>query len=173
MSAAGNAGSRREPGQPVVLAVAVVAAPLLWIVFVSSSAIHEMMLGVVTSVATVIFSVLVARESRIDVDLRARDLAQCWRIPWYVLSGVFEITLVLIKDLLHMEPAGNFYRVCGFDSSTHDKLRIGRSVLAVAYTTTAPNFIVIGIDPAQSRMLFHQISRSSVSKMTRALGAEA
>jgi hypothetical protein len=41
------------------------------------------------------------------------------------------------------------------------------------YTTTAPNFIVIGIDPDLSRMLFHQIERSSVPKMTRELGAQS
>ncbi|RXH53979.1 hypothetical protein GRAN_4948 [Granulicella sibirica] len=29
--------------------------------------------------------------------------------------------------------------------------------MAIAYTTASPNIIVIGIDPAQSRMLFHQI----------------
>jgi hypothetical protein len=36
----------------------------------------------------------------------------------------------------------------------------------------APNFIVIGIDFHQSRMLFHQLRRSSVPKMTKSLGAQ-
>jgi hypothetical protein len=44
--------------------------------------------------------------------------------------------------------------------------------LATIYTTVAPNFIVIGIDPELSRMLFHQLERSSVPKMTGALGAQ-
>jgi hypothetical protein len=36
----------------------------------------------------------------------------------------------------------------------------------------APNFIVIGIDDDQAQMLFHQIERSSVPKMTQRLGAQ-
>lgn len=171
MSAAAHSGRGRELRHPVILAVSIVAAPLLWMLFVASFAIHEMLVGIVASAATVVFSLFIARESNTDLILTFRDLAQCWRIPWYILSGVFEITLVLLKDLLHIAPAGSFYRVCGFDTSTHDPLRMSRTILAMGYTTASPNCIVLGVDPAQSRMLFYQIARSKVSKMTKALGA--
>jgi hypothetical protein len=36
----------------------------------------------------------------------------------------------------------------------------------------APNFIIIGIDAAQSRMIFHQLERSEVPRMTKELGAQ-
>ena len=124
--------------------------------FVASFAIHEMLVGIVASAATVVFSLFVARESKVELILKFRDLAQCWRIPFYVLSGVTEITLVLLKDLLQIAPPGSFYRVCGFDTSTHDPLRMSRTILAIAYTTAAPNCIVLKVDPTQSRMLFYQ-----------------
>jgi hypothetical protein len=142
------------------------------VTFVATSNPHEMELGALCVAATVLFTGFVVRTTGVKFALRARDFAQGWRIPWYVLSGIADITLVLIKDVLHVERAMNLFRVCGFDTSKRDPVRIARTVLAVTYTTCAPNFIVIGIDPAQSRMLFHQISRSGVPVMTKELGAK-
>jgi hypothetical protein len=88
------------------------------------------------------------------------------------LSKDFEIIVILLKDLLGIRRAGSFYRVCGFKTSKSDPQLVARRILATFYTTMAPNFIVIGIDFRQSRMLFHQLERSSVSQMTKALGAQ-
>jgi hypothetical protein len=164
-----GSGSSRHPA---LFALSILLASALWVALVATTNPHEMFVGLWASAATVFFTLVICRSGGIPVKLRLRDLAQCWRIPWYVLSGVWEITMVLLKDLLRLAPAKNLYRVCGFDSSTRDPLRIARTVLAVAYTTTAPNFIVVDVDPSQSRMLFHQIERSSVPIMTRKLGAK-
>jgi hypothetical protein len=79
---------------------------------------------------------------------------------------------ILVKDLLGVKRAESFYRVSGFKTSKSNPLLVARRVLATFYTTMAPNFIVIGIDFRQSRMLFHQLQRSSVPQMTKALGAQ-
>ena len=160
-------------GHPALLLLLVFITPALWIVFVSTTNTHELLVGVLTSAASIAFTVFVCRSSSTNLRLRLPDVLQCWRIPWYILSGIWDITQVLLKDLLGIVPAKNLFRVCGFDSGTHDPVRVARTVLAIAYTTTAPNFIVIGIDPTQSRMLFHQIAPSSIPLMTRALGAKA
>jgi len=89
-----------------------------------------------------------------------RDLAACWRVPWYLVTGSWEIVVILVKDLFSVAKAGSFYRVSGFKTSKDDPLLVARRVLAIVYTTTAPNFIVIGIDYTKSRMLFHQLERS-------------
>ena len=88
------------------------------------------------------------------------------------MSGVYEVAIILSKDLCGVKAAESFYRVSGFKTSKSDPQLIARRVLATAYTTTAPNFIVIGIDYNQSRMLFHQLERSIVPKMTKELGAQ-
>jgi multisubunit Na+/H+ antiporter MnhE subunit len=166
-------GAHRQSRHPLLVGLTIVLTPGLWILFVGTSNPHELMVGLACSVATIVFTLFVCRFSSSELEFRPRDLMQGWRIPWYIVSGVYEITLVLAKDLLQLEPAKSLYRVCGFDTSAHDPVRAARTVLAVAYTTTAPNFIVIGVDPAQSRMLFHQIESSSVPKMTQALGAKS
>jgi multisubunit Na+/H+ antiporter MnhE subunit len=166
-------GAHRPSRHPLLVGLTIVLTPGLWILFVGTSNPHELLVGLACSVATILFTLFVCRFSSSELEFRSRDLMQGWRIPWYIVSGVYEITLVLAKDLLQLEPAKSLYRVCGFDTSAHDPVRAARTVLAIAYTTTAPNFIVIGVDPAQSRMLFHQIESSSVPKMTQALGAKS
>ncbi|MFP5236252.1 MAG: hypothetical protein ACLGSD_10135 [Acidobacteriota bacterium] len=151
----------------------VVAACGLWVLFVSSSInLHEMYVGAACVVLTVVFGSSVARSLGLNLTLRWRDMAQALRIPWYELTGNWTLTLVLIKDLLHIAPAENRFRVCGFDSSRHDPVRIARTVMAVAFSSSAPNFIVIGIDPGQSRMLFHQIQSTPLTRMAQELGAK-
>lgn len=157
---------------PLLWITSVSLAAALWICFVGTMNRHELLVGVVASLATLGFTQVVCTTSRTRLELRPIDLAQCWRIPWYILSGVGDICWVLMKDILRVSPAKTLYRVCGFDSSRHDPLRAARTVLAVSYTTTAPNFIVLDVDVTQSRMLFHQIERSGVPKMTKALGAK-
>jgi hypothetical protein len=154
-----------------LLFLSVVTAAGLWIAFIATSNLHEMFVGFPCVAVTVGFAVLVCRSAATELTFRARDVLAFWRMPWYILSGVSEITLILAKDLLRIAPAKNLYRVCGFDTSAHDPLRMSRAVLAIAYTTVAPNFVVLGIDPATSRMLFHQLAASSVPAMTKALGA--
>jgi hypothetical protein len=111
------------------------------------------------------------RIETLRAEFNPADIAHGWRIPWYVLSGVYEIVAILLKDLLGIKPSDSFYRVSGFKTSKSDPQLVARRILATFYTTMAPNFIVIGIDFHQSRMLFHQLERSSVPQMTKALGA--
>lgn len=155
-----------------LLTVTVVCLAGGWIGFVGSLHAHEMIVGAVVVVLCAAFCRLVFRSEKLPFDVRLRDVIQCWRIPWYILSGCTEITLLLGKDLAG-KPADSLYRVCGFRSGSRDPIAVERTALAIAYTTTAPNFIVLGIDPHQNHMLFHQIQRSDIPKMTQALGAQA
>ncbi len=166
--------NRRRTPHPGVLAMAVAAAIALWILFVASSLnADEMYVGAGCVALTLLFSVHIGRSMQLEAVLRPADLAQAWRLPGYILIDISVITCVLIKDLLHIESAGNLFRACAFDSSTRDPIRVARTILAVAYTTTAPNFLVVGIDQAHSCMLFHQISASPVPIMAKRLGARA
>ena len=145
---------------------------VLWILFAGNTRPHELIVGVGVLLLSGAFLYLTGNKEHWTLELRWIDLAAGWRIPWYIISGIYEIIVVLAKDISRVKPAGSFYRFSGFKTSESDPRLVARRVLATAYTTTAPNFIVIGIDYRQSRMLFHQLERSSVPKMTKELGAE-
>jgi multisubunit Na+/H+ antiporter MnhE subunit len=163
---------RRSLRHPILFALSLILAPALWIVFVGSSNLDELIVGAVAILATIVFITFVCRSSNGELTLRPRDLIQLWRLPRYIAVDIYVVTLVAVRDLLHLQPAQSLYRVCGFDTSVHDPVRQARSVMAIAYTTASPNTIVIGIDPTQSRMLFHQIKSSNVPEMTKSLGAK-
>ena len=155
------------------LILSTVCAAGLWVLFVSSSiSPHEILLGAACVIATVVFTFFTARTMGVRFGLRLRDFAEGWRIPWYIVSDLVSVTVLLIEDTFHIGRAENLFRVCGFDTSKHDPVRVARTVLAIAYSTCSPNCIVIGIDQTQSRMLFHQLRRSNVPIMTKRLGAK-
>jgi len=153
----------------MVLSILVMVAE--WILLVAGVKRDEMIVGALSVVAAALFLQLVYRTEHQKLDIRLRDLASCWRIPGYIIGDTWVVTVVLLKDLLGIRRASSFYRVCGFKTGKYDPLLAARRVLATTFTTLTPNSIVIGIDYEQSRMLFHQLQRSSISKMTQELGA--
>lgn len=153
-----------------LLTGAAVAVLLLWRIFTDSPSWHELVVGIVASALTVLFFASFLRSERLSIQLRARDLALAWHLPAAILRDCWIITVVLFKDLFGVQKAGSFYRACSFKSSRRDPLLVGRSALAVTYTTMSPNMLVIGIDPSQSLMLFHQLQPDDVPSMTRTLG---
>jgi hypothetical protein len=162
-----------SPRAIFVAALAVVVMAGGWILFVAGTRLHEMIVGAASVLLSGIFLLAVHKRSPLPLCFRIADLATGWRIPGEILSDVVTITAVLFRDLLGIEKAGSFYRVSGFKTSKEDPVLAARRVLATVYTTTAPNSIVIGIDYTQSRMLFHQLKRSPVSRMTKSLGAQS
>jgi multisubunit Na+/H+ antiporter MnhE subunit len=158
---------------PLLFGASIVLAPTLWVLFTGNMNPHEVFLGGCACIASITFTVYVCRSSSKELTLLPRDVIQFWRIPWYIISGTYQVTLLAFQDTLHWKQAEDLYRVCGFDTSLHDPVRRARTVLATAFTTAGPSFIVIGVDPAQSRMIFHQIESSMIPKMTKALGAKS
>lgn len=173
MNAAKAQGATREVrGRGPLLAGATVVFSMLWAAYTATTKLHELLVGAVVVILTVLFFFHLLRTEELKLNVQLRDLAQLWPIPWYLLSGCWTITRVLFEDLSGRR-AGSFYRTCGFKTSRHDPTLLSRTALAVTYTSVTPNFIVIGVDPAQSLMFFFQLKRTPVPKMTRALGAQA
>lgn len=154
----------------LVITAAIVAVG--WLGLVSNTQRHELILDACIVVVLTLFAAQLFRTNWLRLHFEVRDVLQCWRIQWYVLSKCWEITVVLFRDAFLGRRAGSYYRACSFRISRRDPILLARSVLTVAYTTAAPNFIVIGIDADQKQMLFHQIERNSVPRMCQALGAQ-
>jgi hypothetical protein len=161
------------PRTLLVTALALVAMAGGWILLVAGTNPHEMIVGAASILATGVFLIAVHQTSPLHLHFRVADLATGWTIPWQLVQRNTQITVVLFKDLLGIRPAQSLFRVVGFKTSKDAPVLVARRVLATLYSTAAPNFIVIGIDYTQSRMLFHQIERGEVSAMTKKLGAQS
>jgi multisubunit Na+/H+ antiporter MnhE subunit len=144
-----------------------------WLLFVEKFSPAELGVGAVCSLAAA-FASEIAWGSRLTAfggDLGA--LAQARHLPWLMLSGTCEIFGVLCRHLFTRKKAESLMLAVPFDPGERDDPRdAARRALAVAYTTMTPNFIILGIDQEKRRMLYHQIKRSDVPKMTQNLGAQ-
>ncbi len=163
-------GSARAGGFAVTASAG--ALFLLWLLLTGSGKASELILGVVTTLCAAVVLASLLNTRKLVVHLQLRDLALCWRVPGDILRDCYLVTKVLCKDLAGVERAGSFYRACGFQSGKRNPLRLGRGALAVMYSTMSPNMLVIGIDPDQSLMIFHQLQREVVPEVARRLGAQ-
>lgn len=164
-------GQNRSHMTLLVCASAIICY-LFWIVFSGSFATHELLIGTIGAVLATSGMVVINLQYRARFAPTASNLLAVWRLPWYLLSGTWEIAMVAVRDLIGIKPAKSLFRVASFDAGTKDDPRANaRRVLAVGYTCAAPNFIVLGINASDQSLLFHQIERSSVPKMTQDLGA--
>lgn len=155
------------------LALGVVCMAAEWVLLVAGLKPHELLVGGVVVALSALFFWRMLQISTERLDLRVRDLLAAWRLPFMMASDAWTITVVLLQDLLGIRKAGSFYRVKGFHTALRDPLLIARRVLVTVYTTSTPNSIVIGVDPAQSRMLVHQLKRAPTSELERELGAQS
>jgi multisubunit Na+/H+ antiporter MnhE subunit len=158
----------------VFLALALPVFYLFWIVFVGTFSLHELLIGLAGALLATTGLVVIRLQYPARFSPRTVELLSLWRLPWYLLSGTWEIVAVAAKDLLGIKRAQSLFRIVEFDAGAPDDAHAtARRALAALYTTVAPNFIVLGVNAGDRKLLFHQIERSSVPKMTRELGARA
>jgi multisubunit Na+/H+ antiporter MnhE subunit len=172
MSRAVQKSAKGETSPSSMIVLLAISLAIGWVWLVAGTHLHEMIVGAAVVAVATLFLLLVHRSQPNAIRLHWKDVAQGWRIPWYMVTDTWVVTLVFFKDLLHLSPAGSYYRVCGFKSSKRDPAVLGRGVLTTIYMTATPNTIALGIDPESSRLLFHQLQRTNLPKMVRALGAQ-
>ena len=163
-------GHRRSFVLSGLFLISVVAS---WILCVGGTRRDEMLVGLGVLFLTSAFVYQVWRIETLHIAFHMSDVIQGWRVPGYVLRDTCVITLVLLRDLIGEDSANSLYRVSELKTVKPNPRQAARQVLITLYTTMSPNSIVIGIDPTQDRILFHQLQRSSITKMDMALGVRS
>lgn len=162
-----------KSGRRIAWSVSILALAFLnWMAFVGDVARQDMALGAAAAVFCAAATLLTWKAMGLSIAFDVRDVLELWLLPWNALQDAATIAWALVKDLLHVSPAGSHLRAIPFREHSGPRGRL-RHVLAVAYTSVTPNSIVIGIDDERRLMLVHQIVRSEVSRVTRRLGARA
>jgi hypothetical protein len=99
-------------------------------------------------------------------------LLYAYALAWYVVSGAWEIFVVLAKYAFRTDHPRSLHRAVRFDAGTADAGSAARRALATTYTTVPPNFIILDILRHRRLMLYHQITPSGVPKITEKMGGE-
>jgi multisubunit Na+/H+ antiporter MnhE subunit len=147
---------------------------LFWILFVGTFAFHELLIGIAASLLATLGLFIINACYPAKFSPTLRELLSLWRIPWYLVSGTWEIVEAAGKDLLGVKRAKSEFQVVPFRAGKKDDGHdTARRVLAVVYSTITPTSIVLGINTGERKLLLHQIERGSVSQMAKDLGAQA
>jgi hypothetical protein len=155
---------RKRSNSFAVVLLWITAAAGCWLLFVASSySSHELWLCVAFTVLTVLMVYLAWRQMNVGFSPRLKQALAIWRLPWYVLSDTWEMFVILSKDLAGRHP-GSFFRVTPFCNAEGDE-GTSQVILATAYTTVTPSFIVIGV--SDHELLFHQVQQSEIPRMIR------
>jgi len=144
----------------------------LWLVFVSKISLWEILVGAAAAGLATLGVVLLWRLRLVEFRLNFRQMAEIERIPWYAVSGTWEILQGIAKQLFTKRGAPSYLAAVPFEIGSNGHAEPGRRALAVFYTTRTPNFVVIGIIREQSLLLYHQIVPAEVLTITRNLGAK-
>jgi multisubunit Na+/H+ antiporter MnhE subunit len=148
-----------------------VALAVFWLACVATVRPHELLVGVGAVLLSVSSCLFVVRTLPLQFRPTLKEIAQIWRVPAAIVIDVFRITQVLILDFAGRR-APSLFRSAPWGPVENTARDTAKRALAVSYTTLSPNCIVVGIDCRRRQILFHQLEKSPVSKMTRNLGAE-
>lgn len=144
----------------------------LWLLLVEKFTPDELLVGIPCALLAAAASQVAWQRHLTAFGANPRLLAQAFRLPWIFVTDTWEIAVVLFAQLLLGRPAQSLLLEVPFDAGEEqDPDAAARRALAIAYTTMTPSFVVVGIDRERRTLLYHQIRKSKVPRMTRELGA--
>lgn len=141
-----------------------------WVVLAGGPSAHELALGALLASGAVWMNRRVFGRQLEALARHPRWLVQVARFPWYAVTGTGEILAVLARQLARRRPAASLLLSVPFEVGRDPDDEVRRA-LAVAFTSATPNFLVLGVDRARGRLVYHQVARSPVPRMTERLGA--
>jgi multisubunit Na+/H+ antiporter MnhE subunit len=158
----------------LMIAIITPVVYVFWILFVGTFSAHELEIGIIATLLAVAGTVVIDVQYPSRFAPSLRELLTAWRLPAYWISGTFSILKVAALDSIGAKRAKSLFIAVPFaGGKLHDERDVARRVLAVTYTTTSPDSIVLGINVSQQKLLVHKFERTPTAQITKALGAQA
>jgi len=157
-------------GTVALVASAFVLSFVTWYLLVGRLGTDELW-GAIPGSALASIATWAVLEQHIVAFRDGKGLLQAWRLPGYMITGCYEIFEVLFAQLFLRKPAPSLLLQVPYEYLSDDPFAEAMRILAVGYTTSTPNFVVLGIDEERGMLVFHQIKRGPVLEMTKRLGA--
>jgi multisubunit Na+/H+ antiporter MnhE subunit len=143
----------------------------LWMLFVSMTKGRELLAGLIAALLAAVADGIIKSIDYAKFKPRLEWLPLIFWEAWYALDGTWAIMMALFKHIAGKESEAEFVSV-PLTAGSDDAESWARRALMVAYLTIPPNFIVLGIDREQQRMLVHQVSPTAVPLIAKKLGAK-
>jgi hypothetical protein len=135
-------------------------AAALYLLLIDTTSLPELIVGAVgAALAATAFEL--AREQRVASEaIRGRWLTRLHMPVSKVPSDIALVTAAAVRQLGRREAVVGEFRAVRFRCGEHQTLESGRSALAEAFGSFAPNTIIVGVDEDRELILAHQLRRS-------------
>lgn len=163
--------ARRQKSGPLFWGAHFLVLLGAWFLFVGKLEPSELLAGSIGAAIAATATQIVWAQHVAAFSDHAGWVLEMWRLPKYMITGSWEIFEVLFRQLFGGKRAESLLLAVPYEAVGDDDASAARRALAIAYTTSTPNFIVVGVDRKRRQLVFHQIKRSEVLQVTKNLGA--
>ena len=132
---------------------------LLWLAFVDTLAIQEVVAGLVAAAIAATAAELAWSQDLVRFRLDPRWLRGLPGLPWQVLRDTWLLTVALWRHCTG-NPVRGVFRVVPFPSDADDARSAARRALVTVLASVAPNTVVVGVEGTEGtgvEMLVHQL----------------
>lgn len=131
----------------------------LWLLFVDSLAIEEVVLGAIAAALAATAADFVRAQDLVRFRLRARWLTGLWTLPWQIVVDSGLLAVALWRQLRSPGSVHGVFRVLPFPREGDDAVATARRALVTSVASIAPNTYVVGIEGEEGAILIHQLVR--------------
>jgi multisubunit Na+/H+ antiporter MnhE subunit len=129
---------------------------VLWLAFVDTFAVAEVVLGLLAAAVAATAAELVRSQELVRFRMDPRWLRGLGSLPWQVLRDSW-LLVVALWGQLRGRPVRGVFRVVPFPAEQDDARSAARRALVTGFVSLAPNTYVVGIEGDQGAMLVHQL----------------
>ena len=128
---------------------------VLWLAFVDTFAVAEVVLGLVAAAVAATAAEVVRSQDLLRSRFQLRWMRDLHRLPWQVLRDCWLLAAALWRHCTG-RPVRGVFRVVPFPSDADDARAAGRRALVTALLSASPNTLVVGVEGGEG-MLVHQL----------------
>ena len=138
-----------------------VLAEILWLLFTSTVNASESIVGFGSSVVAATAAEIIRANRAFVFRARLRWLRTAWRIPVQIVRDTWTLFVVLALHVTKRKPVRGPWQAVPFRHGHPAGARdAGRRALATVMVSMSPNSLVVGIDPDDDELFFHQLRAS-------------
>jgi len=135
-----------------------VLAEILWLLFTSTVNASENIVGFGSSVVAATAAEIVRANRAFVFRARLRWLRTAWRIPIQIARDTWTVFVVLALHVTGRRRVRGTWQAIPFrHGRPAGALDAGRRAIATVMASMSPNSLVVGIDPDDDELLFHQL----------------
>jgi multisubunit Na+/H+ antiporter MnhE subunit len=135
-----------------------VLAEILWLLFTSTVNASENVVGFGASAVAATASEVVRANRAFVFRARLRWLRTAWRVPFQIGKDTWTVFAVLALHVTHRKRVRGTWQAVPFrHGRPAGAADSGRRALATIMASMSPNSLVVGVDPDDDELLFHQL----------------